>query len=397
MGALLLLLVVPSLKWLALPHQDLVLLALGGGFLVVQALLSALVLLRSLLLLVQLRHSTSPLPHGAEAERPYRLPSPVALWRWFPFVQVQWEWVEPQASVELLGPHEQIVLARRGCYSKTIRRFRISDFCGLARIRFERVQHGEFQVLPSAGRLSQQPLMIRWSSGDEVSDPRGEPAGDRVDMRQYSRGDSPRTILWKVYARTRRLMVRVPERALSARPKVCSYLVTGPRDEAAAAVCRVLIESQLLGPEWRFGSDGLPGHDHQRQGALERICRSACSRQPQPHQLQEYLQKAQQDGYAQSVIVLPLDLAGKADELRQVLSRSPVPSHLCLAIDGQPGKARLSWWQRWLEPSAAQDLQSQLQQAADFWKGFPGSISLIDRRSGTLLGDLQQFQRRRPR
>ena len=376
-------------------HQDLVLLALGGGYLVVQGLLSLLVLLRSWLLLFQLRRARSPLPQGAEAERPYRLPAPVTVWRWFPFIQVEWQWVEPTGEVVLKAGQEEIVLARRGYYSRVVRRFRVSDVCGLARIHFDQVQSGEFQVLPSSGRLNQQPLMIRWSSGDEVSDPRGDPAGDRVDMRQYSRGDSPRTILWKVFARTRRLMVRVPERALSARPKVCGYLVTGPRDEAAAAVCRVMIESELLGPEWRFGSDGAPGHDQQRQAALDRICRSAQARQPQPDQLQEYLHQAQKDGYAQSVIVMPLELAGKAEELRQVLSRSPVPTHICLAIDGQPGKAKSSWWQRWFEASADQSLQEQLRSASDFWKGFPGTITLVDRRSGSLIGDLQQFRRRK--
>lgn len=398
LGILCLLLVGPVMAYLALGSQDLVLLALCSGYLVLQAVLMIMVLLRSLALLWHLRKSRSRLPHGAEAERPYWLAPPAPMWRWFPFVQLHWTWLQPGADVRVVRrdgqDQEEIVMHRRGVYQSVTREFTVTDLLGLARIRFRRTQQGEFQVIPGVGRLHQQPLLVRWSSGDEVSDPRGDPAGDRVDMRQYTRGDSPRTILWKVYARTRRLMVRVPERALAPRPKVCAYLVTGPRDEAAAAVCRVLLEGDMLGPEWRFGCDGSPGQDHQKQPAMDRVCRSAGSRQPQPDQVLAYLQKAQQDGYSQGIVVLPLDLAGRDEAIRDALARSPVPVQLCLAIDGQPD-SKPRRWRNWLvRPEPAQHLTLQLRRAAQLWRSFPGQITLVDRRNGALLGDLQAFARR---
>jgi uncharacterized protein (DUF58 family) len=398
LGLLLLVLVGPSLVYLALGSQDLVLLALGSGYLVLQALFSLLVLLRGLILAWQLRSGRSRVPYGAEAERPYWGPPPAPLWRWFPFVQVHWSWLEPGADVRVVRRDghdlEEVVMHRRGVYPSVTREFTVTDLLGLARIRLRCTQPGEFQVIPGTGQLHQQPLLVRWSNGDEVSDPRGDPTGDRVDMRQYTHGDSPRTILWKVYARTRRLMVRVPERALAPRPKVCAYLVTGPRDEAAAAVCRVLLEGQLLGPDWRFGCDGAPGQDHQKEAAMDRVCRSAASRQPQPDQVLAYLQKAQQDGYSQGIVVLPLDLAGHDEAVREALMLSPVPVQLCLAIDGQPDSPA-SGWRRWLvRPRPAQQLTQQLRRAAQLWNRFPGQITLVDRRNGCVLGDLQAFARR---
>lgn len=399
LGLLCLAMVGGALYFIALRQQDLVLLSLGCGYLVLHAALLVLVLLRTAALAAHLRTGPSASPHGAEAERAYHLPAPAPLWRWFPFVQVSWEWLEPQARVENSrnegAEHETVTLARRGHYRRIVRRWTVTDSLGLNRIRFTRTQVGDFQVIPGTGRLSEQPLLVRWSSGDEVSDPRGDPNGDRVDMRQYSRGDSPRTILWKVFARTRRLMVRVPERAVAARPKVCAYMVTGPRDEAAAAVCRVMLEGQMLGPEWRFGSDGAAGQDHHKEAALERICRSAQSRRPQPQQLAEYLQNAQKDGYGQALVILPLDLAGEDVAVRDVVLRSGVPVNLCVAIDGD-GKTRRPGWHSWLfQPEDDQRLHEQLARAAALWQGFPGSISLVDRCNGALLGDLKSLTTRR--
>lgn len=399
LGLFCLLTAIPAFRYLVLSRQDLVLLALLSGYLVVHTLLLGLTLVRTAALLWHLHRTPGPTPHGCEAERPCWLPVPVPLWRWFPLVQVDWRWLDPEAEVQLGlkdgRETEQVTLARRGNYQRIRREYLVTDLLGLTKVRLERVQLGEFQVVPGVGRLKEQPLLVRWSSGDELSDPRGEPSGDRVDMRQYTKGDSPRTILWKVYARTRRLMVRVPERALAARPKVCAYMVTGPRDEAAAAVCRVMLEGEMLGPEWRFGCDGAPGQDHQRQPALDRICRSAQSRQPQPEQMQEYLQKAQQDGYGQSIVVIPLDLGPGAQAVRDLVWRSPIPIQLCIAMDGGTNTPVRGRWRSWVIRQDAQDrTRDLLQQAAQLWQGFPGQITLIDRQSGTALGDLQALARR---
>lgn len=399
LGLICLLAAIPVMRYLALGSQDLVLQSLCSGFLVVLALLVSLVCLRTLALLQQMRRAGQALPHGAEAERPYWLPSPVPLWSWFPFVQVHWRWLEPGSQVKVVRrdgfDQEEVVLARRGYYQRVVREYVVSDLLGLSRIRFQRVQQGEFRVIPGVGKLHQQPLLVRWSSGEDISDPRGNPDGDRVDLRQYSRGDSPRTILWKVFARTRRLMVRVPERALAPRPKVCAYLMTGPRDEAAAAVCRVLLEGDMLGPEWRFGCDGTSGQDHQKGPAIERLCRSADSRVPQPSQVSAYLRQAELDGYSQGLVVLPLDLAGQDVAVRDALRASRVPLQLCLAIDGQPAPAPQQGWKKWLvRPQVAEQVSEDLCKAAALWRGFPGQVVLVDRRNGSILGDLQVFARR---
>src|SRR5205814_5321723 len=94
------------------------------------------------------------------------------------------------------------------------------------------------------------------AAGDDEAHPLGQPVGDRIEMRPYVPGDSPRTIAWKIYGRTGKLVVRAPERARIVSPRGCAYQVAGPHDESTAAVARAVLERGFLGQEWRFGADG---------------------------------------------------------------------------------------------------------------------------------------------
>ena len=127
---------------------------------------------------------------------------------------------------------------------------------GLARFGLYHEDPSALTVVPHAGGLSQMPLLISMSGGDEIPHPMGVADGDRVELRRYAPGDPARFIHWKAFSRTRKLMVRVPERALSRARRVVAYQVAGPDDEASAAAAKVAAESGSLGGEWIFGADG---------------------------------------------------------------------------------------------------------------------------------------------
>ncbi len=101
-----------------------------------------------------------------------------------------------------------------------------------------------------------------------------------MEIRRYAPGDPVRHILWKVYARTRQLNVRVPERAIDRSRRTISYLLAGPEDEAAAAVARVALEQNLLGERWLFAADGSPEPQEEIEPALRAIARSGNLEQP---------------------------------------------------------------------------------------------------------------------
>ena len=66
-------------------------------------------------------------------------------------------------------------------------------------------------------------------------------------------GDPLRHILWKTFARTRRLLVRMPERAIAPQPITVAFLVAGEHDEPTASAARLYLERGLVGKFFLLG------------------------------------------------------------------------------------------------------------------------------------------------
>jgi hypothetical protein len=183
--------------------------------------------------------------------------------RWLPFVHLDWRWLSPDATCTVARrAHvfaERVRFARRGEVTRVVRAFEISDIFGLFRIRLERAEDRRVRIEPSVGRIDAFKLIPAFASGSDISHPKGAAVGDRIDLRPYSPGDPVRLVVWKVYARSRELVIRTPERAVSPVRRTVAYLVTSASDEAAAAAARTAIESGSLGQDWVLGVDGRAG------------------------------------------------------------------------------------------------------------------------------------------
>ncbi|HPS79421.1 MAG TPA: DUF58 domain-containing protein, partial [Thermoanaerobaculaceae bacterium] len=265
---------VASFILLGVNHLDLVVLAAAGLGLLLLLLLVLLVTVCSVVVHLRVKRAPGPealrLESGGPQPTGWVLPVP----RWLPLVEVEWTWSwPPEISVIARPTHgrtrEEVVPARRGEWPGLGRRLVVRDLTGLAAISWTVPAPTHVRVEPSRGALDQLTLLDTLAGGEELSEPRGAPLGDRVDMRQYTHGDSPRLILWKVYARTRKLLVRIPERAVTARPRACAYLVAGDGDEATAGLARVLAERGVLGDNWWFGADGTQRVASDARGALD--------------------------------------------------------------------------------------------------------------------------------
>ena len=202
----------------------------------------------------------------------------IKLWP-IPLVNISIKWIDPpgfeveceQSFTEL---KERITARHRCSVEKLARRFSVTDVLGLANVTWVSWQNVGIKAYPESGKMQRSNVTMSMSGGEDISDPFGDPQGDRTDMRQYAPGDPSRSIIWKVYARTRRLEVRMPERALTAKPRTCAYLVVGREDEATASFARTILESKLLGENWLFGADGCPGSTSNLTEAVEFLARS---------------------------------------------------------------------------------------------------------------------------
>jgi hypothetical protein len=259
---------------------DLVL--LGAGAIGLVALLVSLVTVTIgwLRVRVALRRMKVPeTPIVLECGYPVRTGFRLPRLRFVPGARVRWKWIDPAAKVRLLPAgswlEEEVFPATRGMRDMLVRRIEIGDAFGLATIAFERTEVRAVRLLPSVGGLRQMHVVRTLSGGSDHAHPEGSPDGERLDIRGYAPGDPIKYVLWSVFARTRQLVIRTPERALSAAKKTLAYLVAGAGDEPAAGAARVAVDAGALGGEWAFGADGVAEPASTKEAALEALARSA--------------------------------------------------------------------------------------------------------------------------
>ena len=272
---------------------DLLLFVIGISGLVLTLLSSVAVGAAALYLRRRLENGTEGFQR-LEAGSPIRTGFRTPALEKIPMVRIHWEWLEP-AGVECRlrlrkGRLLEEVVAQRRCQVSGIRRrITVFDAFGLARISWQHVDPRPLMVLPNVGRLRRMPVLQSLAAAEGIPYPSGSPEGDRMEIRRYVPGDSMRHILWKVYARTRQLNVRTPERSIDPAKKTVAYLMTGEDDEAAAAAARVALENGLLGLSWLFGAEGTEEPCDEIETALTAIARSGSLAQPAVDGLKRFL------------------------------------------------------------------------------------------------------------
>lgn len=398
-GLIILALAAASFAYLGVTRLDLVVLAVAALGIVLTLLAMLLVSLVSLVVWLRLRRPEAVLPLTLEcgSRQPSGFIAPLP--RWLPLVEVSWTWRTPrEVEVAVVPGHhglaELVRPAHRGITPAITRTILVRDLMGLAAITWGSAEDREVRIAPWRGALDRMPLLDGLVGGEDLSDPRGAPHGDRVDMRQYTRGDSPRLILWKVYARTRKLLVRVPERACTARPRACAYLVVGDGDEASASLARVVVERGLLGDAWALGVDGSLTPATNPAAALDSLIASGNVVPGAASALPAFLLQASREGFSICLTFLPARDGPWVAGVRAALRQTSLRVHLLTAVDG--GTRRRSpaaGWRRIVLrplPGAVPDLDDLARMARHF-EGLGCQFTAVDRAGGRILGDPRRF------
>lgn len=390
-----------ALIYVAMPEMDLVLVALGWVVLAIAAVSTLASIVGALRVYFALRSTGVPSERTLESLRslPTGFSTPGLLF--LPFVQVFWEWESPDAQLEIdragLRLVEDATLFSRGYVEGITRRVVVRDVFGLAKVGFRKHDRVRLTVLPSVGALRELPILISMSGGDDYPHPMGLEDGDRVETRRYAPGDPARFIHWKVYSRTRKLVVRRPERALTRARRVVSYLVAAPGDEASSAAARVAVEHLArgaAGAEWVFGADGSATEATDVAGGIERIVRSADVAHAKDAQgaaaLAAFVERAEQKGPASLVLFLPAEpgpwLKRTLEVIRPRVSRTKV----VIGVDGIDARAARPWWSRALLAEGATRRASPadaLEEVVRALTAIGTDVVVVDRTNGRRLGD----------
>lgn len=343
-------------------------------------------------------YSTEPLSLecGSRRRTGFSMPS---LW-YVPFVRVRWTWTAAEVNVALRKEkgrlHEDIIPYRRGVTDGIERSIRIEDVFGLTSITFRTREARHVRFTPSMGALKTVHVVRSMSGGEDISHPDAPADGERLDMRYYNPGDPIRFVLWKVYAKSRDLVVRTPERAISPVRQTVAYLVTGDGDEPAAGAARVAVDSGVLGSEWVLGTDGTTEYAKSKTVALDILARSAnvtdadCGAG-----LSAFLQKATPASVGRAVVFVP---ARPGPWLAKVVAaararssaNSPVsPVEFVVCTDGVRDVSVLPKWKRFAtrndqtspEDGALTDTEA-LTQVVDALSTARARVLVLDRRLG---------------
>ncbi len=320
----------------------------------------------------------------------------VPCFRYLPWVKLTWQWVEP-AGVECRIRHvgdvwtEEVVFHRRLLVQEIHRRFTVYDVFGLSAVAWQRSYPTALRVLPAKGRLRHLPVVQSMSAAEGWPHPAGAPTGDRLEIRRYSPGDSVRHILWKTFARTRQLNVRMPERSVDRAQRTVAYLVTGPDDEPAAGAARVALESGALGDHWIFGADGSETPADRLEPALVLLARSGAA--PSRPGLGSFLEQMARQGELHCIVFAPARTGPWTAEVLRLAQRSNGTLSLVLATDGVAPADRLPRWQRFLlRPLPAPGTPAaELSRLLHALRSVGCPLVVVDRTTGRSFGSGHRF------
>jgi hypothetical protein len=339
---------------------DLVMLTAGALLLAMILLLACLTGLAAWFLRRRLRRTEPGAPVvldcGTSASTGWQAP----LSAWLPFLDLQVAWEAPaevEARVDATGG-EWIRGARRGAVEVRRRRITLGDILGLTALSWIHEEAAGLQLRPARIPLDRGLQLWGMAPGEDRFDPRSEPMGDPVDVRRYAHGDPMRMILWKVFARTRQLIVRMPERALAPAPRLCAYLPALPGDEPAARVARAVLEAGLLGEGWRFGADGS-GPCETLDAALEALSRSGSLAAERPDDLSAFLRSAAADGFGACLLFLPTTEGPWVEAMARRFAEPALPLHALLVFTTWAEPAGPVWRRVVMEPASADGLRAE--------------------------------------
>ncbi|MFW6051798.1 MAG: DUF58 domain-containing protein [Myxococcota bacterium] len=394
LGVLLTLGAAVALDRLAYGQLDLVQLVVGYGALGVGGLALVVVGLTTVGLKLAIRpvERTEPLEleTGHPATTGFSLPG----LRFLPLVQVRWEWeegasgarVEQRARRRRL--HEEVTLFDRGEIEGIRRRVVVQDAFGLVRLAIRARDPLTLRVVPRVGALGKMPVLQSFAGGEEHPHPMGLEDGDRMELRRYVPGDPARFIHWKVFGRTRRLVVRVPERALSRARRVVAYQVAGADDDATAGAARVAVQTGALGGDWTFSADGTEQDARNVADALERIVRSVEARHRGAAGLRDFLARAERQGPASAVVFAPPSFGPWVERVVAVGRARQGRMRVVIAVDGLRAMDASPWWRRLIvsDPPAEGAPVAELEGVVRALEGVGCEVVLLDRVTGRQLG-----------
>ncbi len=319
---------------------------------------------------------------------------------YFPLIKLNWQvefpdfvatrirFTDDASGAALLS--EELLPQKRCLSNRMTRVFTVSDVLGFCRYSWRQIQERECYCLPQVNTLKQLPLLRSMTAEDGIPDSTGSPEGDRMEIRRYAPGDSVRDIMWKAYARSGQLNVRLAEKSVFHSQRTLAYLLSSNNDEAAAAAARIALQRGILGEDWVFGADGSELPCSETGSALRAVAASRALQGTHAYGLDKFIQAQAATGATHCIVFAAAERAHWLESFKSSLQHYRGQLSLVLAIDQITVERRQARWRRLLFSSrrtnettiAGSVHKAELLGLLTELGQFVESVLIIERRSG---------------
>ena len=349
LGALLLLGGMAAVEF-ANTSLDLIVLVAGWSVLALLALSVAIVVLGAFWTRRGARSATASIKARFTANEPVHLPFSVPSLRFFPLLNVSWRWKShPSVTCEQRTETwrtwaERVTFPERGRYADVVRLLSVRDALGLAKVSVRIRDPNAYLVLPERRTGEGIRAKLAVAGGADLHHPSGRPVGDRIDLRRYTPGDPARFIHWKIFGRTRKLVIRVPERAWMEHPRKLVFFVAGDSDEASASTLRSALEAHAFGEQWEFCASGMEHTVSTQEDALDALIESKQAAGWGAKRLGRVLAAVEKQGPTSVIVFAPPVFGEWLNDVQRVAQRRSGGVHVICAAETIHESPHAPWW-----------------------------------------------------
>ena len=389
--------------WEVMPHANQILHAVALMWIAFGAILITVTLLGAILVFVKTRRQNRHVILNDKNEVGGRIDSDYRVYRAFflPFVTVECALVE-----DIFRRHPRRARAWEGEYLEPVGRGRLSalhrtisvrDIFGMTEISFTLKQSVDIEIAPASGHFEQYVFKSHSSGEDGYSHPDGSPKGDLVEMRRYQAGDPLRLVLWRVFARSRKLVVRMPEPTITEQNDMFVYFVSGAQDEESASVARSFLAT-FDDDGACFAADGAQRLVRNATEGLSDVIDSARFRHQGAQGLMDVAPLLQSGKLAHCFLLVPRQIGTWIDRVRTFVGAYPVRPTFILSVDSRkaaPSSKKNSVWTRLWRATERDDIDSDsIQDVCE--KLLPmGEVRIVDIATGA-FSEVTQARSARP-
>lgn len=236
---------------------------------------------------------------------------------------------------------EYLVPTERGRYSALHRKITVRDIFGLTEIAFVLSQKAAITIEPAKSRYEMVAFQTR-TSGDGYSHPEGDPKGELVEMRRYQAGDPLRLVLWKVFARSRKLVVRAPEPAIVEERDMFVYFIAGKDDESSASMARTFLNAigMDMMNDISFSTDGAKRLAANEQEGISDIIDSVGHRAHGGEDLMSVAPLVTQGAMNHCFLLVPPSPGAWLEQVKKFIAQYSISPTFVLSVDAKKNAAK---------------------------------------------------------